>query len=115
MAKGYGLADLSENDQVLARPAFQALRQFLLVLGNARFVRAEIPPQKDERHGRYLFWFECESGEQIALCWNHGIEECLPADIEYTHAEGILGEAIDGRVRELSGSPVYLRQCTLPR
>ena len=115
VAKGYGLADLLEGDQVVTRPALQALRQFLLVLGNARFIGAEIPAQKDERHGRYLFWFEREDGEQLALCWNHGSEGSMPSHVEFAYAENTLGERVAEPLTSISGSPAYLRQCTLLR
>ncbi len=111
VARGYGLANLTDTREIRLRPGFTAFQHFQTLLGQATFVSADIPEQKGSRHGLYRFWFESEEGEKITVCWSHGAELPLCSDMSYQSAENVFGATLDQTPHELSGSPVYFRHC----
>lgn len=111
VARGYGLANLSDTDEIQLRPGFTAFQYFQGLLGNATFVSADIPEQLGSRHGLYRFWFESEEGEKIAVCWSHGIDLPLCSDMSYQSAENVFGATLDQTPQNLSGFPIYFRRC----
>lgn len=111
VAKGYGLADLSDDSEINPRPGLIALQHFQAVLGEATFISADIPPQTGSRHGIYRFWFESAEGEKIALCWSHGADTAAPGDLSFESIEDMFGSALGQAPDNLSGSPIYFRHC----
>lgn len=108
VARGYGLVDRSDDGELRERPAFLALRHFLLTLGESSFMRARLPEQQDQRHGLYEFEFERPDGEHLLLCWSHGPAVATPT-LAAARVEDALGYALEVTPKILTGSPLYFR------
>ncbi len=116
VARGYGLVDLHDNSTLGRRPAFDAFRHFLLTLGSAQLIRAELPDIKQGKEGLHKFLFKCRNNETIGLCWAHGPALDFPKQIPCAEIQDREGNTLDTMPVELAGSPIYFRKvdCNKP-
>ncbi len=99
-AHGYGLVD--DLDNFRARPAFNALKVFLSLLGNAQFIKKHPGPPET-----YMFEFQQEN-QRVLMAWANGIEAPLPHDLTYDQAFDAYGQTIESPLQWLNDAPVYL-------
>lgn len=106
-AHGFGLIDDRDPVAWRARPAFQAFRHFLDLLGDSTFVRKIPSPE-----GSSVFLFRRPDGEDIVLAYAHPkAMEYLPKFSFDEVRDALNGPATvrKGRV-PLTGRPVYFRR-----
>lgn len=96
-AHGYGLVDDRNNFQ--PRPAFNALRIFLKLLGNATFIR-----KWNTANGTYAFEFHTDE-QSIVVAWAHNVEHASLPPFDYHQVLNRDGEKQNEW--ELSGAPLY--------
>lgn len=105
-AHGFGLIDDAVSETWRPRPAFQALRQYLEILGDSTFI-AKIPLGE----GVSAFRFRRRDGEEVVLAYAYPENAALRPEFSFDRAIDITGREMDDEqdVIRLTGRPVYFR------
>lgn len=98
-AHGYGLVDDLNN--FTPRPAFNALRQLLQLIGNASFAR-----KLATESNLYVLEFDTKD-KKITIAWTiDNSTSAIPGEIHYDYILDRYGESLS--TAEISGAPIYL-------
>ena len=106
VAGHFGLVDDTDPARWRVRPAYEAFRTLLSLLGDATFTGKEDGPNKDV----HILRFRLAGGDLAAVAFSSGAAERVELPFTYERALDAVGRARDGsgRAITLAGRPVYL-------
>ncbi len=104
VARGYGLVDDAAPGAWRKRPAYDALKFFLSLFGEATFAGRLPAPE-----GAHALAFDAVGGRRIVMAWSHRGEAVLKPPFPRREILDRRGEKteVTGPEARLSGSPVY--------
>ena len=106
VARGFGLVDDTEADAWRERPAYRTLRQFVTLLGDARFVRKI--PAGDQAE---CFVFDRGTKGRAALLYSPRGQVEIDSPVSFTTIVDAVGREVESpadRRLTVSGRPLYL-------
>jgi len=106
VARGYGLVDDTDAQKWRRRPAYQVLKYFLSVAGEAEFMEKPVSGMD----GVHLFVFKLQDGGRMCVAYSTAGEVHYRMPFEYLRINSAMGEELPSDVcgLRLSGRPVYL-------
>ena len=106
VARGYGLVDDSQAANWRERPAYGMLKQFLDMMGDARFVR-----HAAGESGVRFFHFDSPRHGGVCLAYTPDGERTVDVPFDFLKASDAMGQMLDagsGRPMTFTGRPIYL-------